>query len=93
MARSVSQARPDVQVLRAGRWAPFYAAITHAVLSGPAIKRIGESPIEEMIVTDTISLRQEAKDSGGLHVVSVAKLLGEAIRRITNEESVSSLFV
>jgi ribose-phosphate pyrophosphokinase len=70
-----------------------YAAITHAILSGPALKRISEAPIEEMIVTDTIPLRQEAEDNGALHVVSVAKLLGEAIRRITNEESVSSLFV
>ena len=70
-----------------------YAAITHPVLSGPAIKRIGESPIEEMIVTDTIPLRPEAEGCGTLHVVSVSKLLGEAIRRITNEESVSSLFV
>jgi ribose-phosphate pyrophosphokinase len=70
-----------------------YAAITHAILSGPALKRISEAPIEEMIVTDTIPLRPEAEDNGTLHVVSVAKLLGEAIRRITNEESVSSLFV
>ncbi len=70
-----------------------YAAITHAILSGPALKRINESPLEEMIVTDTIPLRPEAQDCGTLHVVSVAKLLGEAIRRITNEESVSSLFV
>jgi len=70
-----------------------YAAITHAVLSGPALKRIHESPIEELIVTDTIPLRPEAQDSGTLQVVSVAKLLGEAIRRISNEESVSSLFV
>jgi ribose-phosphate pyrophosphokinase len=70
-----------------------YAAITHAILSGPALKRISESPIEEMIVTDTIPLRPEAEDNEALHVVSVAKLLGEAIRRITNEESVSSLFV
>ena len=70
-----------------------YAAITHAILSGPALKRISESPIEEMIVTDTIPLRPEAEDNEALHVVSVSKLLGEAIRRITNEESVSSLFV
>jgi ribose-phosphate pyrophosphokinase len=70
-----------------------YAAITHPILSGPALKRISESPIAEMIVTDTIPLRPEAEDNQALHVVSVAKLLGEAIRRITNEESVSSLFV
>jgi ribose-phosphate pyrophosphokinase len=70
-----------------------YAAITHPVLSGPAVKRISESPLEEMIVTDTIPLTGEALDSGKLHVVSTADLLAEAIRRINNEESVSSLFV
>jgi len=70
-----------------------YAAITHPVLSGPAVKRIIESPLAEMIVTDTIPLRPEALDSGKLHVVSASGLLAEAIRRINNEESVSSLFV
>ncbi len=70
-----------------------YAAITHPVLSGPAQKRIAESPIREIIVTDTIPLRAEAADREKIHVVSVARLLGEAIRRINNEESVSSLFV
>lgn len=70
-----------------------YAALTHPVLSGPAIKRIEESPLREVIVTDTIPLRAEAKACSKLHVVSTAELLGEAIRRINNEESVSSLFV
>ncbi len=70
-----------------------YAAITHPVLSGPAQKRIAESPIVEMIVTDTIALRAEARDVDKLYVVSVAQLLAEAVRRINNEESVSSLFV
>jgi ribose-phosphate pyrophosphokinase len=69
-----------------------YAAIAHPVLSGPAIKRISECPIKEMIVTDTIPLRPDARDCGKIHVVSVASHLGEAIRRINNEESVSSLF-
>jgi len=69
------------------------AAITHPVLSGPALKRIEESPLRELIVTDTIPLRPEARECEKLHVVSVANLLGEAIRRINNEESVSSLFV
>jgi len=69
-----------------------YAAITHPVLSGPAIKRIRESDLTELIVTDTIPLRAEARDSGRIHVVSVAEQLGEAIRRTNNEESVSSLF-
>jgi ribose-phosphate pyrophosphokinase len=69
------------------------AAITHAVLSGPAIKRIMDSPLEELVVTDTIPLRTEAKDCEKLQVVTIAPLLSEAIRRINNEESVSSLFV
>jgi len=69
------------------------AVITHPVLSGPAIKRIIESPLEQLVVTDTIPLRPEARDCDKLKVVSVAPLLGEAIRRINNEESVSSLFV
>jgi len=69
------------------------AAITHPVLSGPAIKRIAESPLEELVVTDTIPLRPEAKDCPKLQVVTIAPLLSEAIRRINNEESVSSLFV
>ena len=69
------------------------AAITHPVLSGPAIKRIEESPLREVVVTDTIPRRPDAKDCEKLHVVSIAVLLGEAIRRINNEESVSSLFI
>ena len=68
------------------------AAITHAVLSGPAIKRIAESPLDELIVTDTIPLRSDVECSK-IHVVSVSSQIGEAIRRINNEESVSSLFV
>jgi ribose-phosphate pyrophosphokinase len=70
-----------------------YAAITHPVLSGPAIKRLVESPLEKLITTDTIPLRDEAQECGKIEVVSTARLLGEAIRRINNEESVSSLFV
>jgi ribose-phosphate pyrophosphokinase len=70
-----------------------YAAITHPVLSGPAIKRIEESPLEEVVVTNTIPLRRDVQDSSKLHVTTIASLLGEAIRRINNEESVSSLFV
>ena len=70
-----------------------HAAITHPVLSGPAQKRIAESPIIELIVTDTIPLRNDAREVEKIRVVSVAALLGEAIRRINSEESVSSLFV
>lgn len=70
-----------------------YAALSHPVLSGPAIKRLEESPLEKVIVSDTIPLRAEAKACSKFHVVSTAELLGESIRRINNEESVSSLFV
>ena len=70
-----------------------FALATHPVLSGPAIKRIDESPIEEMIVTDSIALRADARECNKLKVVSVSELLAEAIRRINNEESVSSLFI
>ena len=70
-----------------------YAAITHPVLSGPAVKRISESPLKSLIVADTILLQDEVKEAAHIHVVSVSNLLGEAIRRINNEESVSSLFV
>ena len=70
-----------------------YALATHPVLSGPAIKRIEESPIKEMIVTDSIALREDARNCGKLEVVTVARLLAEAIRRINNEESISSLFI
>jgi ribose-phosphate pyrophosphokinase len=69
-----------------------YAAITHPVLSGPALKRIAESILKEVIVTDSIPLRQDAADNAKIHVVSIAGQVGEAIRRINNEESVSSLF-
>ena len=81
------------EALRQAGAAHVYAAITHPVLSGPAIKRIEESPLEDVVVTDTIPLRPDARDCTKLRVVSVARLLGEAIRRISNEESVSSLFV
>jgi ribose-phosphate pyrophosphokinase len=70
-----------------------YAAITHPVLSGPAVKRIEESPIENVVVTDSIPLRPDAAACERIDVVPIAGLLGEAIRRTHNEESVSSLFV
>ncbi|MBL8743447.1 MAG: ribose-phosphate pyrophosphokinase [Myxococcales bacterium] len=69
------------------------ACATHAVLSGPAIKRIGESPLSEVVVTNSIPLTEEAKATGKFKVVSIARLMAEAIRRIHNSDSVSSLFV
>jgi ribose-phosphate pyrophosphokinase len=69
------------------------AAATHPVLSGPAIERIVDSPLEEVLVTDTIPLTAEAEATGRFRVLSVAGLLGEAIKRIHHSDSVSSLFV
>jgi ribose-phosphate pyrophosphokinase len=67
------------------------AAVSHPVLSGPAVDRIRKSSIEEFIVTDTIPLDPSKKDKK-IKVLSVAPLLAEAIARIHNEKSVSSLF-
>ena len=63
------------------------------MLSGPAIERLEKSALERLVVTDTIPLHDEAKACSKIKVVSIANLVGESIRRITNEESVSSLFV
>jgi len=70
-----------------------FAAATHGVLSGPAIARIVASSLEEVVVTDTIPLSKAAEESGKFKVLTVASLLGEAIKRIHHSDSVSSLFV
>jgi len=70
-----------------------YAIATHPVLSGKAVERIAASPIKAMIVSDTIPLKEEAKAIGKIQVLSVANLLGEAIRRIHTDDSISSLFI
>lgn len=69
------------------------AYAVHPVLSGPAIERIQESPLEELVITDTIPLRENAKNCKKIRQLSVAPLLGEAIRRIHLQDSVSALFV
>ncbi|MEI6542962.1 MAG: ribose-phosphate diphosphokinase [Methylococcales bacterium] len=69
------------------------AYCTHAVLSGPAMKNINGSELDELVVTDTIPLCQEAVDSGRIRQLSVAEMLAETIRRIAVGESVSSLYV
>ena len=66
---------------------------THAVLSGSAVSRIDDSELDELVVTDTIPLREDAKASSRIRQVSVASLLADTILRISNEESVSSLFM
>ncbi|MFN3395365.1 MAG: ribose-phosphate diphosphokinase, partial [Thermodesulfovibrionales bacterium] len=70
-----------------------FAASTHAVLSGPAIDRINESVIEEVIVTNTIPMDSKKERCSKLVVLSIAPLLAEAIKRIHEESSISSLFV
>jgi len=72
--------------------ASIVAVATHGVLSGPAIERIIESPLTEVVVTDTMPLSEAARKCGKVKQVSIAKLLGEAIRRIHHGDSVSSLF-
>jgi len=69
------------------------AYITHPVLSGPAVKRITESQLDEIVVTDTIPLNEEARACSKIRQLSTAELLGETIRRIADDESVSSLYV
>ena len=69
------------------------AYITHPVLSGPALERINDSELDELVVTDTIPLTDEAKSSPRIRQLSVAELLGETMRRIASNESVSSLYV
>jgi ribose-phosphate pyrophosphokinase len=69
------------------------AYITHAVLSGPAIERISKSELDELVVTDTIPLREDAKTCKKIRQLSVAGLLAETMRRIRDEESVSSLYI
>jgi len=70
-----------------------YAACTHAVLSPPATRRIKESPLEEVIVTNTIPLDSKKEECPKLTVLSVAPLFAEAVKRIHEESSISSLFV
>jgi len=68
------------------------AYITHGVLSDPAVERITKSELTEVVITDTIMQPQKVKDCDKIRECSTAKLLGEAIRRIANDESVSKLF-
>jgi len=69
------------------------AYITHGVLSDPAVERITKSELTEVVITDTISQPKKVKDCSKIRECSTARLLGEAIRRIANDESVSKLFV
>ncbi len=70
-----------------------HGCATHPVLSGPAVERIKKSELESLVVTNTIPLRPDAQKLDKIKVLTVSSLLGEAIRRIHNDDSVSSLFV
>jgi ribose-phosphate pyrophosphokinase len=70
-----------------------YAACTHAVLSGPAIDRINNSKLTELVVTNSVPLNENASKCNRIEVLSVAPLLARAIRSIHEEASVSTLFV
>jgi ribose-phosphate pyrophosphokinase len=68
------------------------AYISHGVLSGPAVQRITDGPLKELVITNSIEQPHEVLNCPKIRTVSVAPLIGEAIRRIANEESVSKLF-
>ncbi len=82
-----------VDALKEAGAAKVVAYITHPVLSGPAVERIEKSQLDELVVTDTVPLRADARACRKIRQLSVAGLLGESIRRISGEESVSSLYV
>ena len=69
------------------------AYITHPVLSGPAIERINDSSIDELVVTNSIPLSQDAEKCSKIRVISLAPTIAECIRRLNNEESLSALFL
>jgi ribose-phosphate pyrophosphokinase len=71
----------------------IYAFASHAVLSGPAVERINDSPFEKVVVTDSVPLSEEAKKCSKITTLSVAPLFAEAIRSIHEETSISSLFI
>ena len=79
-------------IVNAGAQA-VYVCCTHAVLSGSAVERIDKSPLVELIATNTIPLPEHARKSKKIKILDVSPILGEAIKRIHNDESVSSLFI
>jgi ribose-phosphate pyrophosphokinase len=82
----------SVAALREQGAKSIYAACTHAVLSGPAVQRINSSDLSQVITTNSIPMHEKEADCPKLKTLSIASLLAEAIKRIHNEDSVSSLF-
>ena len=81
------------QALKDHGAAKVLAYCTHPVLSGSAVQRIGGSVLDELVVTDTIPLNEEARACPRIRQISIAELMAETMLRISNEESVSSLFM
>ena len=78
--------------LMAAGAASVTAYLTHGVLSGGAVARVNASELKELVITDSILPTDAAKDSDRIRILTIAPLLGEAMRRIADESSVSSLF-
>ena len=89
-AGTLTQAAKAVLAKGANR---VMATSSHAVFSGPAIERINNSCLDEVVVTNSIQLSDTAKECSKVHVLTVARLLGEAVKRIHHGDSISSLFV
>jgi ribose-phosphate pyrophosphokinase len=83
----------NVEALKEKGATKVYATATHGVLSGPAIKRIEESELEELVLTNTIPLNAEKRKCKKIRTLSVGKLLAEAVQSIHDETSVSALFI
>ena len=69
-----------------------HAYVTHGVLSGEAVSRVTNSPLESLVITDSIEASEAVKKASNIRVISVAELVGESILRISEERSVTSLF-
>jgi ribose-phosphate pyrophosphokinase len=81
------------EVLKAEGASRVVAYVTHPVLSGSAVERLSASELDELVVTDTIPLSAEARACPVIRQLGTAELLAETMRRISDEESVSSLYV
>lgn len=89
-AGTIVQAAEAIRAKKSGK---IMAACTHPILSGPALERLNNSPIDQVIVTNTIPLKGSDEKYKKIFVLSVAPLLGEAIKRIHEEASISDLFI
>ena len=75
-----------------GSFLCFIVAVTHGVLSGPAIERLQNSKLKELVITDSIAPTKLILDASNIRIINLAPLIAEAIRRISSDSSVSSLF-